>query len=136
MLTLMTSAPFKVENVATEGFDLTDDSQKIKASVLYSYEEFKTMKEEDIVGMMSTATEIFASYYTDICQNYYPAADEMPEEDPFAAALGSKLKYRPAREVPGPQIIADHRVRDQGAAGLRRAFRAGRRGSGKYREQL
>lgn len=105
MLTLMTSAPFKVENVATEGFDLTDDSQKIKASVLYSYEEFKTMKEEDIVGMMSTATEIFASYYTDICQNYYPAADEMPEEDPFAAALGSKLKYRPAREVPGPQII-------------------------------
>lgn len=105
MLTLMTSAPFKVENVATEGFDLTDDSQKIKASVLYSYEEFNTMKEEDIVGMMSTATEIFASYYTDICQNYYPAADEMPEEDPFAAALGSKLKYRPAREVPGPQII-------------------------------
>lgn len=105
MLTLMTSAPFKVENVATEGFDLTDDSQKIKASVLYSYEEFKTMKEEDIVGMMSTATEIFASYYTDICQNYYPAADEMPEEDPFAAALGSKLKYRPAREVAGPQII-------------------------------
>ena len=105
MLTLMTSAPFKVENVATEGFDLTDDSQKIKASVLYSYEEFKTMKEEDIVGMMSTATEIFASYYTDICQNYYPAADEMPEEDPFAAALGSKLKYRPARKVPGPQII-------------------------------
>lgn len=91
--------------MATEGFDLTDDSQKIKASVLYSYEEFKTMKEEDIVGMMSTATEIFASYYTDICQNYYPAADEMPEEDPFAAALGSKLKYRPAREVPGPQII-------------------------------
>ncbi len=63
--------PFKVENVATEGFDLTDDSQKIKASVLYSYEEFKTMKEEDIVGMMSTATEIFASYYTDICQNYF-----------------------------------------------------------------
>lgn len=105
MLTLMTSAPFKVENMATEGFDLTEDSQKIKASVLYSYEDFKTMKEEDIVGMMSTATEIFASYYTDICQNYYPAAEEMPQEDPLAAALGSKLKYRPAREVPGPNII-------------------------------
>lgn len=105
MLTLMTSAPFKVENVATEGFDLTDDSQKIKASVLYSYEDFKTMKEEDIIGMMSTATEIFASYYTDICQNYYPAAEETPQEDPLAAALGSKLKYRSAREVPGPQII-------------------------------
>lgn len=105
MLTLMTSAPFKVESTATEGFDLTDDSQKIKASVLYSYEDFKTMKEEDIVGMMSTATEIFASYYTDICQNYYPAAEEMPQEDPLAAALGSKLKYRPASDVPGPQII-------------------------------
>lgn len=105
MLTLMTSAPFKVENIATEGFDLTEDSQKIKASVLYSYEDFKTMKEEDIVGTISTATEIFASYYTDICQNYYPAATESPEEDPLAAALGSKLKYRPAREVPGPNII-------------------------------
>ena len=63
------------------------------------------MKEEDIIGMISTATEIFASYYTDICQNYYPAAEELPAEDPLAAALGSKLKYRPAREVPGPHVI-------------------------------
>lgn len=105
MLTLMTAAPFRVESVATEGFDLTEDGQKIKASVLYSYEDFKTMKEDDIIGMMSSATEILASYYTDICQNYYPAAGEETTEDPLAAALGSKLKYRPAREVPGPQII-------------------------------
>ena len=61
--------------------------------------------EDDIIGMMSSATEILASYYTDICQNYYPAAGEEATEDPLAAALGSKLKYRPAREVPGPQII-------------------------------
>lgn len=105
MLTLMTSAPFQVTNTATEGFDLTEDGQKIKAFVLYPYEEFRTMKEEDIIGMISTATEIFASYYTDICQNYYPAAEELPAEDPLAAALGSKLKYRPAREVPGPHVI-------------------------------
>ncbi|HIW60724.1 MAG TPA: hypothetical protein H9880_12735 [Candidatus Anaerobutyricum avicola] len=105
MLTLMTSAPFRVENTATEGFDLTEDSQKIKASVLYAYEDFKGMKEEDIVGMISTATEILASYYTDICQNYYPAAEDIHTEDPLAAALGSKLTYRPAREVPGPKII-------------------------------
>lgn len=105
MLTLMTAAPFKVENRATEGFDLVEDSQKIKASVLYAYDSFKAMKEEDIIGLMSTATEIFASYYTDICQNYYPSATDIPSEDPLAAALGNKLKYRPAREVPGPKII-------------------------------
>lgn len=105
MLTLMTSAPFQVGSMATEGFDLIEDSQKIKASVLYSYDEFKTMAETDIVDMMTTATEILASYYTDICQNYYPAEEEVPSEDPLAAALGSKLKYRPARDVPGPQIV-------------------------------
>lgn len=105
MLTLMTAAPFRVENRATEGFDLTEESQKLKASVLYSYDEFKTMKEEDIIGMMSTASQIFASYYTDICQNYYPAKGEEGEQDSFAAALGSKLKYRPASQVPGPQVV-------------------------------
>lgn len=109
MLTLMTAAPFKVENVATEGFDLTEDGQKYKASVLYSYEECKTMTEENIIGMMGTAMEILASYYTDICQNYYPAPEDIPEEDPLAAALGSKLKYRPAADTPGPQIIYKQR---------------------------
>lgn len=109
MLTLMTAAPFKVENVATEGFDLTEDGQKYKASVLYSYEEYKTMTEENIIGMMGTAMEILASYYTDICQNYYPSPENSPEEDPLAAALGSKLKYRPAADVPGPQIVYKQR---------------------------
>ena len=62
MLTLMTAAPFKVETVNTESFDLTEEGQKIKASVLYAYSEFKTMTEENIVGLMSTSMEIFASY--------------------------------------------------------------------------
>lgn len=105
MLTLMTATPFRVESKATEGFDLTEESQKLKAYVLYSYEDFKSMKEEDIVGMMSTASQILASYYTDICQNYYPKPGDSEEQDPFAAALGAKLKYRPASQVPGPQII-------------------------------
>lgn len=106
MLTLMTAAPFKVETVNTENFDFTEEGQKIKASVLYAYSEFKTMTEENIVGFMSTAMEIFASYYTDICQNYYPSKEEMNAAvDPLAAALGSKLTYRKGAEVPGPQII-------------------------------
>ena len=81
------------------------------------------MSEEDIVGLFSTSLEIFASYYTDICQNYYPAIEddgnvEIGTEtgdssetgtdsvtDPLAAALGSKLTYRPAADVQGPQII-------------------------------
>ena len=70
------------------------------------------MSEEDIVGLFSTSLEIFASYYTDICQNYYPAIENSENitasassEDPLAAALGSKLTYRPASDVPGPQII-------------------------------
>lgn len=106
MLTLMTAAPFKVETVTTESFDLTDEGQKIKASVLYPYSEFKAMTEENIVGLMSTAMEIFASYYTDICQNYYPSAEDMQNSvDPLAAALGSKLTYRKGADVPGPQII-------------------------------
>ncbi|MDO5145856.1 MAG: hypothetical protein Q4D60_02525 [Eubacteriales bacterium] len=104
-LPLMTAAPFRVENRATEGFDLIEDSQKLKASALYLYEDFKTMKEEDIIDMMSTASQILASYYTDICQNDYPAPDETMQEDPLAAALGSKLTYRAAVQVPGPQII-------------------------------
>ena len=67
------------------------------------------MSEEDIVGLFSTSLEIFASYYTDICQNYYPAIEddgnvEIGTEtgdssetgtdsvtDPLAAALGSKV---------------------------------------------
>lgn len=70
------------------------------------------MSEEDIVGLFSTSLEIFASYYTDICQNYYPAIENSEDitasassEDPLAAALGSKLTYRPASDVPGPQVI-------------------------------
>lgn len=106
MLTLMTAAPFKVETVTTESFDLTEEGQKIKASVLYAYSEFKTMTEENIVGLMSTSMEIFASYYTDICQNYYPSKEDMENAvDPLAAALGSKLTYRKGADVPGPQII-------------------------------
>ena len=106
MLTLMTAAPFKVETVNTESFDLTEEGQKIKASVLYAYSEFKTMTEENIVGLMSTSMEIFASYYTDICQNYYPSREDMENAvDPLAAALGSKLTYRKGADVPGPQII-------------------------------
>lgn len=104
MLTLMTSAAFKVETMNTENYDLIEDSRKIKASVLYPYSDFMAMKEEDIVGLMSSSMEIFASYYTDICQNLYPAPDENAA-DPLAAALGSKLVYRQAAEVPGPQVI-------------------------------
>lgn len=110
MLTLMTAAPFQVTLVPSEGSDLAPSGDKIKASVLYHYDDFKTMSEEDIVGLFSTSLEIFASYYTDICQNYYPALENSTEtadatEDPLAAALGSKLTYRPASDVPGPQII-------------------------------
>ncbi len=103
-LTLMTSAAFQVESCNPETYDLDPESRKIKASVLYAYADFLTMKEEDIVGMMSSSMEIFASYYTDICQNYYPGAAGEPE-DPLAAALGSKLVYKQASEKPGPNVI-------------------------------
>lgn len=112
MLTLMTAAPFQVTLVPAEASDLVPFGDKIKASVLYHYDDFKTMSEEDIVGLFSTSLEIFASYYTDICQNYYPAIENSEDitasassEDPLAAALGSKLTYRPASDVPGPQVI-------------------------------
>lgn len=123
MLTLMTAAPFQVTLVPSESSDLSPSGDKIKAFVLYHYDDFKTMSEEDIVGLFSTSLEIFASYYTDICQNYYPAIEddgnvEIRTEtgdssetgtdsvtDPLAAALGSKLTYRPAADVQGPQII-------------------------------
>ena len=123
MLTLMTAAPFQVTLVPSESSDLSPSGDKIKAFVLYHYDNFKTMSEEDIVGLFSTSLEIFASYYTDICQNYYPAIEddgnvEIGTEtgdssetgtdsvtDPLAAALGSKLTYRPAADVQGPQII-------------------------------
>ena len=119
----MTAAPFQVTLVPSESSDLSPSGDKIKAFVLYHYDDFKTMSEEDIVGLFSTSLEIFASYYTDICQNYYPAIedDENVEigtetgdssetetdsiTNPLAAALGSKLTYRPAADVQGPQII-------------------------------
>ena len=116
MLTLMTAAPFQVNLVPAEPDDLCP-GEKIKASVLYRYDEWKAMPEEDILTLFSTSLEIFASYYTDICQNYYPdlsseerAAHEdgaVPEEemDPLAKALGSKLSYRPKADVPDPPII-------------------------------
>ena len=119
MLTLMTAAPFQVALVPSESSDLSLSGDKIKAFVLYHYDDFKTMSEEDIVGLFSTSLEIFASYYTDICQNYYPAIEDTGNIrtsdsnntetnsaiDPLAAALGSKLTYRPATDVPSPQII-------------------------------
>lgn len=119
MLTLMTAAPFQVALVPSESSDLSPSGDKIKAFVLYHYDDFKTMSEEDIVGLFSTSLEIFASYYTDICQNYYPAIEDTGNIrtsdsnntetnsaiDPLAAALGSKLTYRPATDVPSPQII-------------------------------
>ena len=119
----MTAAPFQVTLVPSESSDLSPSGDKIKAFVLYHYDDFKTMSEEDIVGLFSTSLEIFASYYTDICQNYYPAIEndgnvEIGTEtgdssetgtdsvtNPLAAALGSKLTYRPAADVQGPQII-------------------------------
>lgn len=102
MLTLMTAAPFKVEQTFLEPYDLVGGGNKIKASVRYAYADFMTMTEENIVGLMSTSLQIFASYYTDICQNYYPAEST---EDPLAAALGDKLIYKKAAEVAGPQVI-------------------------------
>ena len=54
------------------------------------------MTEENILATMATSLQIFASYYTDICQNYYPAPEGTEGEDPLAAALGSKLVYRQA----------------------------------------
>lgn len=119
MLTLMTAAPFQVALVPSESSDLSPSGDKIKAFVLYHYDDFKTMSEEDIVGLFSASLEIFASYYTDICQNYYPAIEDTGNIrtsdsnntetnsaiDPLAAALGSKLTYRPATDVPSPQII-------------------------------
>ena len=105
MLTLMTAAAFRVESMEIESYDLAEHGNKIKASVLYPYQDFMSMTEENIIGLIGTSLQIFASYYTDICQNYYPADGGEEAEDPLAAALGSKLVYRKASEVPGPQII-------------------------------
>ena len=104
MLTLMTAAPFNVETVPTESYDYKAGVNKYKASVIYSYDEIKGMTEENITETMGTAMQILASYYTDICQNLYPAkASE--DEDPLAAALGDKLIYREGHPAPGPNII-------------------------------
>ncbi|MFR3343700.1 MAG: hypothetical protein ACLTS6_06405 [Anaerobutyricum sp.] len=72
MLTLMTAAPFQVTLVPAEASDLAPFGDKIKASVLYHYDDFKTMSEEDIIGLFSTSLEIFASYYTDILPELLP----------------------------------------------------------------
>ncbi len=104
MLTLMTTAPFQVNQLSAQPWDLQASGEKIKVSVLYPYDQWKTMSEEDICGLVTTASQVLASNYTDICHNYYPRKEE-PAEDPLAAALGSKLVYRPASEVPEPTVI-------------------------------
>lgn len=103
MLTLMTAAPFQVGDQSMEDFDLISSGAKIKAKVVYAYKDIMTMTEENIVGMMAASLQIFASYYTDICQNYYPKDSDMT--DPLSAALGDKLVYRKAADVPGPNVI-------------------------------
>lgn len=103
MLTLMTQAPFQVGEQATEYFDLISSGEKIKAKVIYHYTEIMTMSEENIIGMTATALQIFASYYTDLCQNYYPKDEDVT--DPLSAALGDKLVYRKAADVPNPTVI-------------------------------
>ena len=42
MLTLMTAAPFQVTLVPSESSDLSPSGDKIKAFVLYHYDDFKT----------------------------------------------------------------------------------------------
>ncbi|MBR5047008.1 MAG: hypothetical protein IKX76_02110, partial [Eubacterium sp.] len=121
-LTLMSAAAFKVEVIPVEWFDLAADGHKIRASVKYPYKEFKDMTEENILATMETSLQIFASYYTDICQNYYPAMDGDREEDPLAAALGSKLVYRKAADVPDPQIIYKEEVPSPTADFIKKAL--------------
>ncbi len=123
-LVLMTSAPFQVEITEAGSDDPVSAGKKIRAFVLYSYDEFKTMKEEDIIGLFGGSLQIFASYYTDICQNYYPRdgedASETPAADPdketassgtntsledsLKAALGSRLTIRQGSDTPGPTV--------------------------------
>jgi len=104
MLTLMTTAPFQVAQISAQPYDLQASGEKIKVSVLYPYEQWKAMSEEDICGLVTTASQVLASNYTDLCHNYYPRQEEAAE-DPLAAALGSKLVYRPASDVPEPTVI-------------------------------
>ena len=104
MLTLMTTAPFQVAQVSAQPYDLQKSGEKIKVSVLYPYEQWKAMSEEDICGLVTTASQVLASNYTDLCHNYYPRQEE-PAEDPLAAALGSKLVYRPASDAPEPTVV-------------------------------
>lgn len=103
MLTLMTTAPFQVKEGPVEHYDLATSGGKLKAFAVYAYKDFMTMKEDDIIGLTATALQIFASYYTDICQNYYP--DTPATMDAFAAALGDKLVIRERSDVPGPKVI-------------------------------
>ncbi len=104
-LSLMTAAPFVVENLPADSLDLVSTDQKIKASAVYKYDDYKTMKEEDIVGLLAVSLEIFASWYTDLCQNYYPAPDGTDPVDPLAEALGSKLVYRQGAEAKDLNIV-------------------------------
>ena len=104
MLTLMTTAPFQVNQIPAQPYDLQSSGEKIKVSVLYPYEQWKAMSEEDICGLVTTASQILASNYTDICHNYYPK-QEPDRKDPLAEALGSKLVYRPAADVKEPTVI-------------------------------
>lgn len=130
-LPLMTAAPFQVRVTDADPGDPIPRGKKILATVLYSYADLKTMTEENIIALFGSSLHIFASYYTDLCQNYYPAegnavsesgseagADKADNpdhpdqadgqavtEDALKAALGSKLTYRPASDTPGPNIV-------------------------------
>ena len=118
-LSLMTAAAFQVRTADAAPGDPIPKGKKIIASVLYPYADLKTMTEESILDLFGSSLHIFASYYTDLCQNYYPASggasgdDSQGEaasskattDDALKAALGSKLTYRPASDTPGPNVV-------------------------------
>ncbi len=90
-LPLMTTAPFQVKVTDADPGDPVPTGKKIMASVLYSYSDLKTMTEENIIALFGSSLHIFASYYTDLCQNYYPAGDgESAGKGENGSASGSK----------------------------------------------
>ena len=72
-LPLMTAAPFQVRVTDAGPEDPVPTGKKILAAVLYPYSDMKTMTEENIIALFGSSLHIFASYYIDLCQNYYPA---------------------------------------------------------------
>lgn len=119
-LPLMTTAAFQVKVTEADASDPIPTGKKIKAYVLYPYNDLKTMTEENIIALFGSSLHIFASYYTDLCQNYYPSGD--------ATETDSKGKGKQSGDSDGSEDGAGGTT---GGSKKRKKSRSSKTGSGK-----